>query len=193
MKIFATWYDYILEKSKHKNAPKFLFLLSFSEAVFFPIPPDVMIAPMAIKQPQKALFFGYIATIASVIGGILGYVIGFFLSGGVENFMNYLGYGEKFVTLNHWFDNYGIWVVFIAGLTPLPFKFVTLLAGAMMMNFPEFVIMAIISRAIRLCGVAKLAGILGEHFEKQIRQSIEHLGFIVVLLLAIYCIYHFIN
>ena len=109
--------------AKHRHAERYLAGMSFAESVFFPVPPDVMLAPMSLAQPDKAWRFASFTTIASVIGGILGYLLGFWLfEPVVEPLIAQMGWQAKFDTALSWFENYGVWVVFLAGFSPIPYK-----------------------------------------------------------------------
>ena len=127
--------------AKHRHAERYLAGMSFAESVFFPVPPDVMLAPMSLAQPDKAWRFASFTTIASVIGGILGYLLGFWLfEPVVEPLIAQMGWQAKFDTALSWFENYGVWVVFLAGFSPIPYKVFTIGAGLMQMAFLPFLI-----------------------------------------------------
>ncbi len=130
MKLFEPCYDMALRWARHRHATKYLGGLSFSESVFFPIPPDVMLAPMALSQPARAWQFAFITTIASILGGIAGYWLGYFaFDAWLAPLIESWGYTHKIDTAMQWFKDYGVWVVFLAGFSPIPYKIFTVSAG----------------------------------------------------------------
>lgn len=152
----------------------------------FPIPPDVMLAPMVIGQPDKAWRFAWITTIASVIGGIIGYGLGYFA---FEQYIGPLieqwGYAEKLALAQSWFTEYGVWVVFIAGFSPIPYKVFTISAGALSMAFLPFVIASTIGRGSRFFLVAALMKYGGPPMEAKLRNYIEYIGWALVIVAII--------
>ena len=186
MKIFQPLYDLALRWAKHPHASKYLGGLSFAESVFFPIPPDVMLAPMSLSQPNKAWRFALITTVASIIGGIVGYFLGFYafdlwLAPLVESW----GYTEKLEKTMGWFEQYGIWVVFIAGFSPIPYKIFTVSAGILQMAFMPFLLASAVGRGARFYMVAGLMRFGGAPMEAKLRQYVEVLGWAVVVLAVI--------
>ena len=123
MKIFQTLYLKVFGWAQHRHAARYLAILSFAESSVFPIPPDVLLAPMVLAQPNKAWRYALLTTVASVLGGCLGYILGVFLFCTLGEAINefYLA-EEQFLITQQWFAQYGIWVVLIAGFTPLPYK-----------------------------------------------------------------------
>ena len=103
-----------MDWAKHRHAPWYLGALSFAESSFFPIPPDVMLMPMALAKPQRAWQLALLTTVTSVLGGLLGYIIGLFLFQTIEPFLHELGYWEKYLLAKDWFDKWGFWAVFLA-------------------------------------------------------------------------------
>ncbi|WP_294947653.1 YqaA family protein [Sulfurivirga sp.] len=183
MKLFTPLYDRALAWSRHPHAPRYLALLSFAEASFFPVPPDVMLMPMALSQPQKALRLALIATVASALGGLLGYAIGYGLWDVLQPWLQSLGYGERLAQVQHFFDVYGVWIVFAAGFSPIPYKLFTLTAGAMHMALLPFFIASVVGRGARFLLVALLMRWGGERHAERIRASVEGLGWAFVILL----------
>ncbi len=172
--------------AKHKNAPWFLSGMSFAESVIFPVPPDVMLAPMSLAQRNKAWFYATITTIASVLGGILGFLLGWFaFESLIEPWVIELGYQAKLDKAVSWFEQYGVWVVFIAGFSPIPYKIFTITAGMMHMAFLPFVIASLISRGTRFFIVAGLMYWGGPPFEKKLRLHIDTMGWGVIILAVI--------
>ncbi|HHE9998803.1 DedA family protein [Haemophilus influenzae] len=185
MKIFGTMYDKTMEWSKHRFAVFWLSFVSFIEAIFFPIPPDVMLIPMSMSKPKSAVKFAFYTAIASVIGGVIGYAIGFYATDWVENIVQQWGYAVHWAKAVSWFKQWGVLVVFVAGFSPIPYKVFTLCSGVMQMVFFPFVITAFISRLARFLLVAKLAAWGGEKFAAKLRKSIEIIGWSVVVLAVI--------
>ncbi|GGF85194.1 YqaA family protein [Alteromonas lipolytica] len=186
MKLFQPCYDLALRWSKHPSASRFLALLSFAESVIFPIPPDVMLAPMSLSQPAKAWHFAFITTIASIIGGIAGYALGYFaFDGFLQPLIESAGYNHKLETAMGWFETYGVWVVFLAGFSPIPYKVFTISAGFLQMAFLPFLIASAVGRGARFFLVASLMKWGGAKMEEQLRKYVEILGWAVVVLAVV--------
>ncbi len=186
MKIFEPCYDLAIRWSKHPHASKYLGGLSFAESVFFPIPPDVMLAPMSLSQPNRAWTFALITTLASIIGGIAGYMLGYFaFDAWLAPIIESWGYTHKIDTAVHWFEQYGVWIVFLAGFSPIPYKIFTVSAGFLQMAFLPFLIASAVGRGARFFLVASLMRWGGAPMEAKLRQYVEVLGWIVVALAAI--------
>lgn len=181
MKLFTSLYNTCIRWSKHRHAEKYLAGLSCAESTFFPIPPDVMLAPMVLSQTDKAWRFASITTIASVVGGILGYILGYYA---FESFIGPLieqtKYADKLVLAEQWFSDYGVWVVFIAGFSPIPYKVFTISAGALAMAFFPFVIASAIGRGARFFLVAAFMKYGGPPMEAKLIKYIEIIGWAVV-------------
>lgn len=185
MKIFTQLYDMCLKWAKHKYATTYLAVLTFAESVFFPIPPDVMLAPMVLSQPKKAWYLAAITSISSVIGGIVGYFLGAYLYEPVVlPFIEMMHYEQKFETIVSYFNDYGVMVVFLAGFTPIPYKLFTVSAGMLAMAFWPFVIASAIGRGMRFFLVAGILYFGGEKMEHKIRQYVDFLGWLVVALIV---------
>ena len=170
MNLFGAMYDKTMIWSKHRFAPFWLSFVSFIEAIFFPIPPDVMLIPMSMSKPQSAIKFAWLTAIASVLGGMIGYALGYYAFDLVEQYITQWGYQEHWQTAIHWFEKWGILVVFVAGFSPIPYKVFTICAGVMHMAFLPFVLTAFISRAARFILVAKLAAWGGEKICGEVTQ-----------------------
>jgi len=183
LKIFEYCYDKTMHWAKHQNAQWYLGSMSFAESVFFPIPPDVMLAPMSLSRPDKAWWYAFVTTVGSVLGGILGFILGWFaFEGLIQPLVEQWGYQAKLDHAMQWFSEYGIWVVFLAGFTPIPYKVFTISAGAMHMAFIPFIIASTIGRGARFFLVAGLMYWGGAPFEKKLRQHIDTLGWATILL-----------
>lgn len=169
----------------HPHAPRYLAALSFAESSFFPVPPDVMLAPMSAAEPRKGLRFATITTIASVIGGIFGYLIGLFALDVVEPWLRGTQYWANFLLVQEWFAHWGVWVVFVAGFSPIPYKLFTISAGALSLAIVPFILASFIGRGARFFLVAALLAWLGPRVESTVRKYIEWLGWGTVLLLLV--------
>ncbi|MCK4494239.1 MAG: DedA family protein [Methylococcales bacterium] len=183
--MFQKFYDKALAWSKHRHASKYLCALSFAESSFFPIPPDVMLAPMALSQPNKAFHFALLTTIASVLGGILGYAIGFFLFDSIEVWLQSTHYWSKYLQAEKWFADWGFWAVFIAGFSPIPYKVFTIAAGALQMFFLPFIAASLVGRGARFFMVAMLLAAGGQKLESKLRQYMDIIGWVTVTLVVI--------
>jgi membrane protein YqaA with SNARE-associated domain len=183
--MFRTLYDKALVWSRHRHATKYLAALSFAESSFFPIPPDVMLAPMALAQPQQAWRLALLTTAASVIGGMLGYAIGFFLFDSIAPWLQETRYWAKYLLAESWFGEWGVWAVFVAGFSPIPYKVFTIAAGALQMLFMPFVLASLVGRGARFFLVALLIAAGGEKLESGLRKYMDRLGWTVVALVII--------
>ena len=191
MKIFTALYDRVLVWSKHRFATRYLIIMSFSESVFFPIPVDVMLAPMTLARPDKAWFYASVTSLASVTGGVFGYLLGYFaFEGLVEPLITAAGYTERYIQVVEWFKEYGFWVVFLAGFSPIPYKIFTVSAGALQMAILPFLLASAIGRSARFFLVAGLIYWGGDAMERKLREYIDVLGWLVIsLVVLLYFIY----
>ena len=142
-------YDGVFALARSRHATPALALVSFAESSVFPIPPDVMLAPMILARPERAYFYAAVCTVASVLGGILGYAIGFFLTDVGLALMRLLGHADGLAQFRAWFDDWGLWVILIKGLTPIPYKLVTIASGLAAFSFPVFLGASIATRGGR--------------------------------------------
>ena len=168
--MFIELYNKCLKLAAHKNSNYFLALISFLESSFFPIPPDVMIAPMAIAK-KKFLKIFLIATIFSVLGGMLGYLLGAFFFDFAMGIVEFYNYEEKVISLKTTLtkgDGFFTWlgILFLAGFTPLPYKVFTIASGLIGFNFSIFIMISIISRGLRFFIVSYLSYKFGDTFTK---------------------------
>lgn len=185
MKIFGKMYDQMMRWSRHRLAVYWLAFVSFIEAVFFPIPPDVMLIPMSMSNPKNALKYALYTALASMLGGLVGYAIGYYASDWVQQYIVQFGYQAKLEQVTAWFDQWGILVLFVAGFSPIPYKVFTIAGGLLHMALLPFAITAFISRAARFILVAKLSAWGGPKVEAKLRRSIEVIGWGVVVLAVI--------
>jgi len=186
VKIFTHLYDRVLSWSHHPRARSILAALSFSESVIFPIPPDVMLAPMAMTQPSRAWHFALITTVASVLGGLAGYLLGWLAFDSlVVPAIEWLGYQDKLITVQGWFTTWGFWIVFIAGFSPIPYKLFTVTAGMMSVALLPFVVASTLSRGLRFYLVAWLMKSGGPVMAAKLRTYVDLLGWLLVALAVI--------
>ncbi len=184
MKIFSSLYARVMCWARHPHAPWYLGGLSFAESSFFPIPPDVMLAPMSLAKPHKAWGYALLTTLTSVLGGILGYLIGLYAFDLVEPLLREAGYYEKYLHVREWFDKWGFWAIFIAGFSPIPYKLFTISAGVIAMTFLPFVIASAIGRGARFFLVAGLMAWGGPAMEQKLHHYMDIIGWVVVGLLV---------
>jgi uncharacterized membrane protein YdjX (TVP38/TMEM64 family) len=177
-------YDWIVALSARPSAPWALAAVAFAESSFFIIPPDVMLAPMALARPERAFRYAFICTLGSVAGGILGYAIGHLLFDSVGMWiLDLYGYGSKVEIVKEAYAKWGAMLILLKGLTPIPFKLVTIVSGALDYNFPLFVILSFITRGARFF---LLAGLLNR-FGGPMRTFIENrLGLVVSGMVALF-------
>ncbi len=183
--MFASLYDRVLEWSRHRHAERYLAVLSFAESSFFPIPVDVMLAPMCLADRKKAWRYASIATGFSVIGGVAGYAIGVVGFEMLEPWLAKSHYWAAYETSREWFDRYGVWVIFVAGFSPIPYKVFTIAAGVAAINLPLFVVASVIGRGARFFLVASLIVWGGDRLETTLQKHVERIGWTVVALVVV--------
>jgi membrane protein YqaA with SNARE-associated domain len=143
-------YDWTMDLARHRHAGAALAFVSFVESSVFPIPPDVIMIPMVLAQRAKAWMIATIATVSSVVGGIAGYAIGYFLFEAVgQPLLEFYGYADKFSDFAQRYNEYGAWIVFIAGVTPFPYKVITIASGVTALNPVVFILASVIARGLR--------------------------------------------
>ena len=175
-------YDWTMTLAGHRRATSALAAVSFIESSVFPIPPDVLLIPMVLADRAKAFRIAFICTVSSVLGGMLGYGIGVFLFEEIGRpMLEFYGYGPKFTDFQGKYNEWGAWVVFIAGVTPFPYKVITILSGVTSLDLFVFTVASIAARGLRFYIVAGLLWKFGE----PIRDFIEkYFG----LLFAAFCV-----
>lgn len=162
-------YDWTLKQAARPNAEKVLAAISFAESSFFPIPPDVMLAPMALAKPEKAYRLAFICTVASVLGGLFGYAIGYYLADIGLKILGLFGYSGNLDSFHAIIQEWGAWAILIKGLTPIPFKLVTIASGMGQLNLAIFFVCCVITRGARFY----LTAFLLKRFGPQARELIE--------------------
>ena len=156
MALFSALYKRSLQWAQHRHAERYLFGLSVAESSFFPVPPDVMLIPMALARPQRAWWLALLTTIASVLGGVLGWLLGVWALEALLPWIERLGYLPAYESAVADFQQWGIWIVFLAGFTPIPYKIFTITAGSLAMPLVPFVLASLVGRGGRFLLVAAL-------------------------------------
>ena len=180
--MFKPLYDRLIALSESRHAPYALAAVAFAESSVFPIPPDILLAPMALAQPRRAWTFALICTVASVLGGMLGYAIGSLLFDTVGQWLIHLyGYADRIAALKESYAKWGALVILFKGMTPIPYKLVTIVSGLLGYNFALFVGLSIITRGLRFFLVAGALNLWGD----RLRGALErHFGVFVALSVA---------
>lgn len=190
--MFQQLYQFTIKCSAHRRAPWYLGLISFIESSFFPIPPDVMLITMGLAKPKSAWRYALIASLFSVLGGMFGYCIGYFLFDLIQPWLVKSSWYQPYQTGMQWFADYGVWAVIVAGFTPIPYKIFTIGAGAVQMPFLPFVLASIVGRSARFFMVSTLFYFYGESIEKKLVKFIDKLAWIFLVIIGIgYCAYKF--
>jgi membrane protein YqaA with SNARE-associated domain len=176
-------YDWTIELSASRRAPWALGAVSAAESSVFPLPPDIMLIPMVLARRDKAWAYATICTAASVVGGIFGYMIGFFLFDSIGAYiLNLYGYQHAFESFASRYNDYGVWIVLIAGLTPFPYKVITIASGVTQLNFFVFMLASIAARGARFFAVSALLWWFGE----PIRNFIDrYFGLLTIAFMAL--------
>ena len=191
MRIFGWLYGRAIHWSRHAHAPRYLAGLTFAESFFFPVPPDVMLAPMVLARRERAWYLATLTTGASVLGGLVGYLIGMYLYTQVgERVVEFYHAEEVFIEIHSWFEVYGVWVILVAGFTPIPYKLFTITAGILSMTLVPFLLFSLVGRGARFFLVAALIFWGGEPLERVIRKYIDLIGWVVLIVLVLlYLVY----
>lgn len=177
-------YNWTMDLAARRNAVGVLAAVSFVESSVFPIPPDALLIPMVLANRAKAWWYAFVCTLSSVIGGLAGYAIGFYLFEAVaEPLLDFYGYTDKFEQFRGSYnDDWGAWAVLIAGVTPFPFKVITIASGATKLSLPVFIFASMVARMVRFFAVAGLIYVFGP----PIRTFIEkRLGLVFAVSLAL--------
>ena len=185
MNFLKKTYNWTLEKAQHKNAKWYLSLISFAESSFFPIPPDILLIPMALASKANALFYAFICTLFSVLGGILGYAIGYFFYNSVGIYIvDFYHLENSFNIFESYYKEFGILIVLGAGITPFPYKFITIASGVFGLNIFLFIIVSIIGRGLRFYLIAILLYFFGEKIKLIIDKYFNVLTIVFFILLV---------
>ncbi len=177
-------YDWMLDLAARPNAMVFLAIVAFAESSFFPIPPDIMIIPMVLAMPQKAWRIAGVATVASVVGGYFGYSIGiFFFDLIAKPILSFYGYMQQFDVFKDYYHEWGAWIVFGAGITPFPYKVITIASGVVHLDLITFTVASVIARGMRFYLVAWLLKKYGEPMKEFIEKNLGMLSVLFLVLL----------
>ena len=177
-------YDWVLSLARHKHADKALAAVSFAESSFFPVPPDVMLAPMVATRPDQAWRYATICTVSSVLGGLLGYAIGYFLTPVGMWILSMLGKVDAFEASKALFQQYGAWVILIKGMTPIPYKLITIAAGVFQFSLPLFIALSVVTRAARFFLVAWVIKRFGPAMLEMVEKRLALWTFVFVAVLV---------
>jgi membrane protein YqaA with SNARE-associated domain len=182
--VFRSLYDWTMRQAARPRADRALAVVSFLESSVFPIPPDVMLIPMCLADRSRAYYYAAVCTVASVIGGLFGYAIGYFLLETLGRWViDLYGYAEKWQAFEDAYAEWGVWIILIKGLTPIPYKIVTIASGAAHFSLIVFTIASIITRGARFFLVAGLLRTFGEPIRGFIEKRLNILGIIFVVCL----------
>lgn len=182
MQIFSKLYQKALDWTQSKYAVYWLSLISFIESFILPYPPpDVLLAPMTLKRPNKAYQFALICTILSVLGGMVGYFLGAFLIDIIHPLLVKLHYIDHLATVKRWFSEYGIWIVAIAGFSPMPYKIFTIGAGVVSMALLPFILMSLLARGMRFFLVVFFVKKFGDACDVWLKKYIDRLGYVLII------------
>jgi membrane protein YqaA with SNARE-associated domain len=183
--MFRRLYDRVLVWARHRHARRYLAGLSFAEATFFPIPPDVMLAPMVLADRPSAWRLAFLTTAASVIGGLFGYLIGWLAIEAILPLIERVGYLHAYESAVEAFRDYGVWFVMLAGFTPIPFKVITIAGGALGTPMLGFVLGSVVGRGARFFLVAGIIWAGGERAADRLRDWVDLLGWLVIAAAAL--------
>ena len=177
-------YNWMIKLASRKDAMFYLFAISFIESSFFPIPPDVMMIPMILATRTKAFKIAAVATTASVLGGYFGYFIGYGLFDLIaEPLLNFYGYMSQFETFKNYYNEYGAWIVIIGGVTPFPYKVITITSGVGGTELIIFGLASVFARGVRFYFIACLLYKYGEPIKCFIEKPLGKLSVLFVILL----------
>jgi membrane protein YqaA with SNARE-associated domain len=185
MKLFSGLYACAMTWARHQYASYWLALVSFSESSFFLVPPDVMLAPMSLAKPERAWFYAALTTVASVLGGLLGYLIGMFAFDIVQPWLHEFGYMYKYELAQQWFEKWGFWAILLAGFTPIPYKIFTIASGVAGMALIPFILGSMLGRGARFFLVAGLMYWGGAELEQRLHRVVDVLGWALVFILIV--------
>jgi len=186
MKLFHNLYNKVLNWSSSKFAIYWLSSISFLESSILPYPiQDIILASMSLKNKNKAYYYALVCTISSVLGGIAGYFIGYYAYDVLLPFMQEMDYMDMLERARVWFDIYGVWVIAIAGFSPVPYKIFTITAGVLSMHLVPFIAMSMLSRGARYFLVSFLVKRYGDRCDKWLQKYIDRLGYALIVVVII--------
>ena len=182
--MFRALYDWTLRLANHRHAVRSLAIVSFCESSFFPIPPDVVLVPVVLQNRDKAYRIAAICTLASVLGGAVGYGIGYFLYESLGQWLiRVYGMGDKLADYQRFYAEWGAAIILAKGLTPIPFKLVTIASGLAKFNFALFMLTAAITRAVRFFLIAFLLKKYGAPVQEFIEKRLNLIGILFLVAL----------
>ena len=191
--LFPRSYDAVMSWAKSKRAVSILSTVSFVESFIFPIPPDFLLIPLSISNPKKAYFFSMLTTIFSVLGGVIGYLIGIYFA---DLFLSTLGwmFDEKSVeTTTEWMAEWGVMVVLISGFSPIPYKIFTVASGVTGLSFIPFLIASFLGRGMRFFLIGFVISKGGDNLEKKLRKYSEIIGWTGLSIFSAYVFFSFME
>lgn len=189
MSLFGPLYQRVIGWAGHPHARWYLGGLSFAESTFFPVPPDVMLIPMTLARPERGLGYATLCTVASVVGGAFGYLIGMFAFDLIEPLLHRAGYWDTYVAAREYFEAWGFWFILVAGFSPIPYKIFTITAGVLGMPFMPFLLGSALGRGGRFFLVAGLITAGGVRMEQAIRRNVEVVGWLTVIAVLALVVY----
>ena len=203
LNIFSWLYEICIKLAKHPKAPLFLGINSFIESVFWPIPPDVMLAPMCLARPKLSMYYATITVVTSVLGAICGYYLGYFIYDPyIADLIKWFNYEAAMETVRNWFVmEYGILMIFIGAFTTIPYKVIAITTGVVaaesmastgttgMLTIINFVLVSLVGRGLRFFLEAGVIMYGGEKMEHAIRRYIDYIGWACVILIVGYIAY----
>ncbi|MET0294510.1 MAG: YqaA family protein [Phenylobacterium sp.] len=167
--MFRPLYDWVMRQAGSPHAQPALAAVSFAESAFFPIPPDAMLAPMILQRPERAYWYAFVCTVASVLGGLFGYAIGYYLEPFGQWLLSVMGHPQGQQHFEHWFAQWGLWVILIKGVTIVPYKVVTIASGLAQFDLFTFVWASVLTRGARFW----LTAVLVKRFGPSLREAVE--------------------
>ncbi|ESQ91980.1 cytochrome B561 [Asticcacaulis sp. AC460] len=189
LRTIAMWprqlYVWMMKIAAGPHAEKGLFAISFAESSFFPLPPDLMLAPMILARPDRAYRFALVCTIASLLGALFGYAIGYYFEPVGRSLLQFLGYGDRLSDFQHLMQQYGHWVILIKGFLPIPFKLVTIASGLGKMSLLPFFLSCAATRGARFFLVAWACKRFGPQITEQLEKRFYFVGTVVVVLIVL--------
>ncbi|MCK9992603.1 MAG: hypothetical protein Dbin4_01123 [Alphaproteobacteria bacterium] len=183
--MFRNLYDWTMRQAGGKHAVPAMGVVSFAESSFFPIPPDVMLIPMVLARPERAWWIATVCTLSSVLGGVLGYAIGYFLFATLgQMIIDFYGLQAGFDAYRVMFAEYGLWIILVKGLTPIPYKLITIASGVFEFDFFVFMAASLVTRGARFFGVSALLWKYGAPIREFIDKRLSILGYSFLALLV---------
>jgi membrane protein YqaA with SNARE-associated domain len=197
MKVFRRLYDWVLSWADGRFALPALGLLSFAEASFFPVPPDVLLMALALSKPKLSFRYAFIASCGSLLGGIVGYLLGWGLWDLLGPYFFAYIPGVDVAGFEHvrsLFARFDFWVIFAAGFTPIPYKIFTIAAGVFQINFPVFFLASLIGRSLRFYLVAAILYLCADRARQAIDKYFNLLSFMLLVIIALVVVlYRYFN